>query len=229
MNITRTRRTIAAFTVTATLLAAACGSSDAPESGLSTEPASSDEGARPSDTTVVEAAPDSTVPMATTGEQVVDDGESTPVTVDVFETFDGYAAEGGLPATWVTYGNADGGVVDVGGAISAREGQTDGNLILAWSFDANADPGFGGLRREFDHRSTGQARAGCNSGTSVRAKVRSCRWRSAKTEPPTLSAIARDPFLIVRLAGNSSSCRSIRSLRPGSIPNQAMEFLTFDQ
>ena len=55
-----------------------------------------------------------------------------------------------VPQTWFNYGNAGGGVDIVGVADQrSRSGQTGDNRLLAWGFDANSDPGYGGIGKEY--------------------------------------------------------------------------------
>ena len=56
----------------------------------------------------------------------------------------------GLPENWSTYGNASGDIdLVAAGDDTSSETQTGDSQILSWSFDANADPGFGGIRKDF--------------------------------------------------------------------------------
>ena len=83
------------------------------------------------------------------------DEEETPAkdvveTVEVVEDFEGYEGSPSVPATWFNYGNAGGGVSLVpDDDDKAREGQSGENKVLAWGFDADADPGYGGVGKEF--------------------------------------------------------------------------------
>ena len=73
-----------------------------------------------------------------------------PEVVDSLDDFENYEGSSTVPATWFNYGNAGGGVsiVTVDDA-RARDGQSAENNVLAWGFDADSDPGYGGVGKEF--------------------------------------------------------------------------------
>lgn len=81
--------------------------------------------------------------------------EATPVpeipeTIEVIEDFEGYEGSPSVPATWFNYGNAGGGVSLLAeDDARARDGQSGENKVLAWGFDADADPGYGGVGKEW--------------------------------------------------------------------------------
>ena len=71
-------------------------------------------------------------------------------TVLVLDSFENYSPTDAVPQTWFNYGNAGGGVDIVGVADPrSRSGQTGDNRLLAWGFDANSDPGYGGIGKEY--------------------------------------------------------------------------------
>lgn len=94
-----------------------------------------------STSTVPESAPSSPTPGT-------DDVANE--TVQLLDDFEGYATGDRVPPTWFNYGMAGGGVSVVGVSDQrARAGQSGSNRMLAWGYDTNRDPGYGGVGKEY--------------------------------------------------------------------------------
>ncbi|MGB0470576.1 MAG: carbohydrate binding domain-containing protein [Ilumatobacteraceae bacterium] len=125
-------------------IAAACGSESTTETTSDDETLTEATDGDPGESADAE---DSSGTASPDEEQAVEKSEEEMQTVDDFES---YTAGDELPESWSVYGNAAGDIVTVSpGDDLSTEGQEGDNQLLSWSFDANADPGFGGIRTYF--------------------------------------------------------------------------------
>lgn len=149
MHSTLRVRRLLGVAVTASLIVAACGSDGSPPQDNATDVPAEEPMTTEPEPGESDAAPDA--PATTTGEvsESIETGDSdaAEAVVNIVDDFENYDA-GNLPEQWVTYGSANGRIGDTGSSIGMRDG-SDGDTVLIWDFDANADPGFGGLRHEF--------------------------------------------------------------------------------
>ena len=126
------------------IIAAACGSGSTNDTYSDDEPSSASADGDPADNAENEGSSSN---QSTDASQSVADSEEQIQSVDDFED---YAIGQGLPENWSTYGNASGDIdLVAAGDDTSSETQTGDSQILSWSFDANADPGFGGIRKDF--------------------------------------------------------------------------------
>ena len=113
------------------------------------------------DSTTSEISEDSSVATGDDGESASStaadssgsdaDSEGSEIQTRTIDDFESYVSGDSLPEGWTTYGNSSGSIELIAdGDERSIEGQSGDNTLLAWSFDANADPGFGGLRKSFD-------------------------------------------------------------------------------
>lgn len=138
MKVKTPARSIVGFVIASSIIAAACGGAGDSADGEVSDDNSADVTAEQSEDTTT-----STLVDEPSGED-----EESDAVVAVFEDFQSYAV-GEVPASIVPYGNAEGEVAATGADIESRLGAPGDGQAFAWTFDANADPGFGGIRVEF--------------------------------------------------------------------------------
>lgn len=126
------------------------GDPETPMAPTTTTAASSTTEAPSSTTTTTEATTTTSEATTTTTEATTTTVAEGGPRVESLDSFDDYPAGDSVPSSWFNYGNAGGGVEEVPeDGARAREDQTGTNKILAWGFDAESDPGYGGIGKEY--------------------------------------------------------------------------------